>query len=174
MDFFLGFNNTYEGEWSSNIKPNKFEDSNGDIRFNIRLIFPNAVQETMLIPSIVFYDGKYIENLYILKLQNYIFRNTTSNFFYLDMNKNYMNVSFTSLIVYRSLYDKTENQSNENVNYKNIGCKIDMNINWIKENKGIITDINGNLFVEKNCTLDINIKFNLKIATEKVFLILSI
>jgi len=110
----MGFNQTYEGEWNSKSKLNKFEESNGDMRFSFRLIFPNTEHETMLIPSFVLYDAKYIENLYILKLQNHIFRNSTNTFFKFDMENKYLNASFNSLFIYRSLFDKTENFSMEN------------------------------------------------------------
>lgn len=107
----MGFNQTYEGTWSSKNKINKFEESSGDLRFSIRLIFPNTEHETMLIPTFVVYDGKYIENLYILKLQNHIFRNSTNTYFNFENGNNHLNASFNSFLVYRSLYDKTQNFS---------------------------------------------------------------
>lgn len=107
----MNFNQTFEGKWNSKDKLNKFEESNGDLRFNIKLIFPNTEHETMLIPSFVIYDGKYIENLFILKLHNHIFRNSTNTYFDLDTENNYLNASFNSFLIYRSLYDKTENFS---------------------------------------------------------------
>ncbi len=79
----MSINQTYEGEWNSLDKLNKFEESNGDIRFNLKLIFPNSEQETMLIPSFLIYDGKYIENLYFLKLQNHILKNSANTFFHI-------------------------------------------------------------------------------------------
>ena len=111
VDFFMSFNKTYEGEWKAKSRLNKFEESSGDLRFSIRLIFPNAEHETTLIPTFVLYDGKYIENLYILKLQNHIFRNSSNTYFSFDNETNHLNASFNSFLVYRSLYDKTENVS---------------------------------------------------------------
>ena len=110
----MGFNETFEGQWSAKSELYKFEESSGDLRFNLRLLFPNSEHETMLIPTFVVYDGKYIENLYIMKLQNHIFRNSTNNFFDLDIESKKLNASFNSFIVYRSLYDKTENYSMDN------------------------------------------------------------
>ena len=111
VDFLMGFNKTYEGTWNAKSRFNKFEESSGDMRFSLRLIFPNAEHETILIPTFVIYDGKYIENLYIMKLQNHIFRKSTNAFFNIDMENKSLNASFNSFIVYRSLYDKTENLS---------------------------------------------------------------
>ena len=107
----MDFNQTYEGEWNAKSKLNKFEESSGDLRFTMRLLFPNSEHDSMLIPTFVIYDGKYIENLYILKLQNHIFRNATNYYFNFDNATNHLNASFNSFLVYRSLYDKTENFS---------------------------------------------------------------
>jgi len=107
----LAFNQTFEGQWASSSKLNKFEESNGDLRFSLKLIFPNSEYETMLIPSFIIYDGKYIENLYILKLQNHIFRNSSSTYFNIDKEEKKLNGSFNSFVVYRSLFDRTENYS---------------------------------------------------------------
>ena len=50
----------------------------------------------------------------------------------------------------------------------NIGCKLDLDLNWKKDDLDNISYINGSLLVEKNCTINMNINFNSRIATEKV------
>lgn len=45
---------------------------------------------------------------------------------------------------------------------------MDLELNWNKDDKDVISNIDGSLLVEKNCTINMNVNFNLKIAAQKV------
>ena len=101
-------NLTYEGEWNSKSKLNKFEELTGNLKFSQRLLNQNLDHDSLLILTFFIYDGKYIENYYTLKMQNHLFSNKTNTYFNIDLEKNQMNASFSSILLYRSLYDKSE------------------------------------------------------------------
>ena len=45
---------------------------------------------------------------------------------------------------------------------------MDLELIWKKDNRDVVSYINGNISTEKNCTVNMNIDFNLQVFNEKV------
>lgn len=112
-------NEINEGDWKTNSTVDFFDNKFGKIKFDIQINPFTELNNSLIFPTFLIFDDKYIENTYILKMHHlaidYVDRKT---FYIFDFKKNILTTTtFDTVLYFRQLFDKTEFYSTKNLFY---------------------------------------------------------